>query len=301
MKDKFEPSINDLDLSFIGEEKSNLTSNENEDLSFNGNNVMNEGMPMQVYLSRPVVEPFDKFKKSLLDMGVEEGYSNFSFHPFGTKASRQANKNKVKKALHDASNNISNTSHAAVKNISNTIGDKFGGGVAVHAVNKLNPYFIAMRGAVQSMLLTNVVGIGHALWLIKSSKNQKHWNDIKQKWWMWGGEKNVLDSSVDRGNKKPPFAQELFNKKKGFDGDYSNASGGGENAGKSVALAATTLGIATPVLASFTYTLPASVWTGTGASGMAAISPIIKSYSKDNGATDADFSGLPPAVPIPNA
>src|ERR1700752_4249312 len=67
---------------------------------------------------------------------------------------------------------------------------KLGGGVVIHAANKVNPAFITMRAGVIGILESNVVGIATAYSLVEKAKNPQHWNDMLQKWWMAGGEKD---------------------------------------------------------------------------------------------------------------
>lgn len=257
---------------------------------------------------------------------LSEEHSNFMFLGIGKETDAQKTRGaKIQKALHDASVNISNTSHdaikstkdafndagknissttkVAVKNISTTIGDKLGGGIAVHAANKFNPFFITLRGAVLSLININIVGLASSLDIIKNSKNQKHWSEILQKWWMWGGEKDSFTKSVEKHKDKKHFleeaAQKLFKKKHGFDG-VSNADGKVANvAGVAIGTTAALLGVAAAV-ATAEQAYPVAAWLGAGSGGLAAMTPIFKNFAQENGATPEQTDAIsPPPTTVP--
>ena len=233
MKDKFEPSINDLDLSFIGEEKSNLTSNENEDLSFNGNNVMNEGMPMQVYLSRPVVEPFDKFKKSLLDLGVEEGHSN-AFGSVGANFCKKHPNNFMCKSQDEVNRNKKKVRNAAKK-------------IAKGTFLTFNPIVAIPRSSALLCFRVNLFGISTRLYpaflsdeelkthnfdIANAANAKKAWEKVANFWEdKLGGDRQKLKEAISGAWNKPVFKtkKSQANKRQtnNFIGDdeYANAAG----------------------------------------------------------------------------
>lgn len=174
---------------------------------------------------------------------------------------------------------------------------------AIHIMNKVN--LAIMRVAILGILDLNLLGLAKGLSHMITAKNQSHWKDLKHKWWLLGGEEAGIEKAINKGkDKKQPFQEILskMNKKKGFDGSYSNVEGDKpdagkaepkENVGKSIAVATSALGVVTPVLAAFTYTAPVAVWTGAAAGGLGAMGGIIKSFAKENGATDADLANVP--------
>jgi hypothetical protein len=212
-------------------------------------------------------------------------------------------RDKLKKALHDASVNISNTYHDASVNVSNTahaaaksvgdaIGDKLGGGVAVHAMNKVNPAIIIMRAAIISILDINLVGIASAMNIIKA-KRGKHWAEIQQKWWMFGGEKANLDKQVDKGKNRKPLFSELLKKFHHADG-YNSADGA--NAGKQVATAAAGLSVISTVLLAVPEpsgtTKAMAAYTASGAGVLGGLKSVMKGFALENGASAADVAGI---------
>ena len=225
---------------------------------------------------------------------------------------------KIKKALSDAGKSIKNAGHdlrtLSAKEIANNlkkegkrvqgkIGDVAGGGKSVHLINIANPVFLTMRGALLFLLNNNVVGIGKAFSLIKDKADTDNsWNEILQKFWMWGGDKGLLNRAIDNGkNKKPLFLNvidKITNKKYGFDG-YSNANG--ENIGTIITKAAVLLGVLVPVSAINPATAPSAPFLTAGASAFGLLNPIISKFAKKNGATDKDIKDMPTEAsnPIP--
>ena len=268
-----------------------------------------------------------------LDESITENYTNY----YGDEHYSNANWFKdavksIKDAGRDAGKNIRNTTKDIGKNIKTTtkeigqniqrttkeigqnikrttkeigdnIGNTLGGGVAVHAINKFNPTFIIMRGAVLSILNSNLVGISDAMDNVKGSK--KHWDEILQKWWMWGGEKSKFDKAVSKGKGKKPLFKDLIEnfqkKKKGFDGEYSYANG--QEAAKAVLVASSLLGVATGVLTAIPEpaTKAAAVWTGAGGSAFGAMGGILKSFAKEQGVPPEQLNQIPETADIPNA
>ena len=219
-----------------------------------------------------------------------EDFSNFRILGIGKLSDKQKKRReKIKKGF---------------DNVKKGIGDKLGGGKAVHAVNKFNPAFVTMRGAMLSVLNKNVVGMADAMAEIKA-KSKSHYDKILQKWWMWGGEKTKYDKAIMQGKGKKPLFKELVDKfqkkKKGFDGEYSNA--GGSDAAKAVLAASALLGVTTTALTLIPEpaTKAAAVWTGAAGTGFGALGGILKSFAKEQGATDAEINQIPEGKDIPNA
>ena len=262
-----------------------------------------------------------------LDESITENYTNY----YGDEDYSNANWFKdavksIKDAGRDAGKNITNTTKDIGKNIKTTtkeigqnierttkeigqnIGNTLGGGVAVHAVNKLNPAFVVMRGAVLSIINLNMVGISDAMDKVKGSK--KHWDEILQKWWMWGGEKSKFDKAVSKGKGKKPVFKDLiekFQKKKGFDGEYSYVDGetDAQKAGKAVLIASSLLGVASTVLGLVPEpsgaTKAAAIWTGAGGGAFGAMGGILKSFAKEQGVPPEQVNQIPETADIPNA
>jgi hypothetical protein len=260
----------------------------------------------------------------------DEDYSNANWFQDAVKsikdAGRDAGKNirnttkdigkNIKTTTKEIGQNIERTTKEIGQNIKSTakdigknIGNTLGGGVAVHAVNKFNPTFIIMRGAVLSILNSNLVGISDAMDNVRGSK--KHWDEILQKWWMWGGEKSKFNEAVSKGKGKKPLFKDLiekFQKKKGFDGEYSYADGeysyaDGQQAAKAVLIASSLLGVATGVLTAIPEpaTKAAAVWTGAGGSAFGAMGGILKSFAKEQGVPPEQLNQIPETADIPNA
>ena len=167
---------------------------------------------------------------------------------------------------------------------------------------------VAMRGAFLSILDLNLVGIASAFSLIKDAVDKSHWEKIKHKWWMWGGEKKHLDSAVDKGKNKKHLFEELLEGKHKKENESSNAAGdttttattgSSSNAGETVAKAAAGLGTISGVLLALpdpsATTKAVATYTATGAGAFGALSPILKSFSSQNGASASDLSSIPSA------
>lgn len=255
-----------------------------------------------------------------LDESVTENYTNYYGDDDYSNIDWRDPFKGLKKNVKDAGKNIKNTTQEIGQNIKrttqeigqnikrttqdigNNIGNTFGGGKAVHAVNKFNPTFITMRGAVLSILNSNLVGISDAMDTVKASK--KHWDEILQKWWMWGGEKSKFDKAVSKGKGKKPLFKDLiekFQKKKGFDGEYSYADG--QQAAKAVLIASSLLGVATAVLTAIPEptTKAAAIWTGAGGGAFGAMGGILKSFAKEKGVPPEQLNKIPETADIPNA
>ncbi len=235
-----------------------------------------------------------------LDLGFDGGEN---FHNAGGK---------LKKIFRDAGKSIKSEGKKVGKKIESKLPPKLEkfvkkneGGVLAHKVNKYNPAMMAVRGAIISMLDINLFGIATAFGLMKDASDtgkSKHWDGILQKWWIIGGEKNKLNSNIIRGRGKKDRVGDLLKKfqkgkkKNSFDGSYSNA--GGKNAGSIVAGAATLLGTASSVLIAIpetTVTKAAAAWTGVGAGFLGTVSPMMKGFAKDNGATPQELAEIPEA------
>ena len=220
--------------------------------------------------------------------GIDAEYSNFRAFGIGKITEKQKKRRaKIKKAFH---------------NVGKKIGDKLGGGKAVHAVNKFNPAMVLMRGGLLGMLNSNIIGVATNMSVIKNDNNQKHWNEIMQKFWMWGGNKKHIAKSVEKGKNKKPLAQGIMDKlrrKHGFDG-YSNAGGKiATNVGLALAVTGAVGGV---VGAAMVATGPALAVPGgvtiAGSGALVGLSPIFKSYAKDKGVPSSQVDNIPPPAPV---
>ena len=239
-------------------------------------------------------EDISSFIDAEIDMSTADGeeYSNFRVLGIGKLSEKQKKRREnIRKKLKDLGNNIKNSKAGTF------VGDKLGGGKAVHAVNKFNPVFVTMRGSMLSVLKKNVVGMADAMAIIKEKSPNKRWEEVMQKWWMFGGEKAKFDKAVMKGKGKKPLFKDViekFQKKKGFDGEYSNSEGS-EKAAKAVLITSALLGVATPILATIPAAQPASIYTGSAAGGFGAMGGIFKGFAKDEGLSDKEISesGVP--------
>ena len=226
-------------------------------------------------------------------------YSNFRAFGIGRLSEKQ------KKNREDFNKKVSHIKDE-IKKGGKALDSKLGGGKAVHAVNKANPAFLTMRGAMLSIINLNLVGIATALSEMKEdSDGAEDWKKILQKWWMWGGDKSKFEKAVNKGkNKKPAFKALVEKGKKGsnFNGGYYDADGKGlDKAGNSIIIASSLLGIATPILASFTVTAPVAVWTGSAGGGFGAMGGMFKSYAKKKGVDEKKLNTVPITPDLPNA
>ncbi len=237
---------------------------------------------------------------------------------FGTKASRQAALNRLSSKVHkittkkgrqelkkslehqiahplETLQNVGKNVKSEVKGLGDRIGSELGGGVAVHALNKINPAMIAIRGAVIGVIELNVVGIATAFSLIKDSKDKKHWDEIAQKWWLLGGEKDTFANDIDRGKKKPELFSNLVHLEELEHVD--------ENIGKKVAKAAAGIGSIGGILAAIPTPEPVTKVIGgyvaTGGGVLATLAAVAGSFAKENGATAQDVAKIPPAKELP--
>ncbi len=189
------------------------------------------------------------------------------------------------------------------------IKEKTGDGKAIHSVNKFNPAFVTMRGAVLSVLNSNVVGISSSLAELKAN-SQEHWEQVMQKWYRWGGEKAKFDKAMIRGSKKKALFKDLVekfqkNKKKGFDGEYSSVEGkGAEVASTSLLVASSLLAATSGVLLAvpeLAASKGAAAGIGLGATAFASMGGIFKDYAKKQGVKAEELANIPETADIPNA
>lgn len=219
-----------------------------------------------------------------------------------TKLAKDAGKN-IQGTIADAKKSVKDAYESAKK----WVGDNLGGGVAVHYLMRVNPAFIAMRGAVIGLLELNVVGIASAFKGVKD-KSSKHFEEILQKWWMWGGDKTRFSEAVETGQRKNKLFLDLYKKakgKKGVDGvmyyefeGFSCAEGEEEkNPAKMAAIASTALGSISGILLALpepTATSKAvATWTGVGSAAVGAMGGILKSFAKEQGASEQDINAIP--------
>jgi hypothetical protein len=240
----------------------------------------------------------DLIDEEIQDTDYDEEYSNFRLFGIGKETEGQKKrKAKRKEKFNKIKEKLNNTK------IGKFVGDKLGGGVAVHAVNKFNPAFIATRGAALSILNNNVVGMADAMSIAKEDK--PNWEEILQKWWMWGGDKSKFDKAVSKGKGKKPLFKDVIqklNKKKGFDGAYSYANADTqkkEKAADVVILASTLIGVTGAALATGGVIVAPYV-TG-GAVVFGTMAKILKKVAKNKGATDEELNEIPEATDLPNA
>lgn len=205
----------------------------------------------------------------------------------GTKKAAEA----AAKAIKDAANSI--------KTETNKLIDKLDQGVAWHYAQKVNPLMLAARGAFRSILELNLFSITKALSLVKD-KDKKRWEELLQKWWMMGGEKGEFNKLIEEKKNRTPFGQKFADKfnKSGIDGGYSDA--GGENAGKTVALATKATAAAGTILGAIPEpsgtTKLAAGYVGTASLVLGVLSGVLKGFAQDQG---ADVSGIPDGKDIP--
>jgi len=194
--------------------------------------------------------------------------------------------------------------------------NKLGGGVVVHAVNKVDPAFITMRAAVIGILELNVVGISSAYSLVEKAKNPQHWNDMLQKWWMAGGEKDHFIKAIDKGKVKKHLFEKLFDdfekkKKKNLE-SAEPAMGAPANAGKAIAKAGSAISVIGGLIAAAGGENPAGgeaqdlVGGYVSAAGaiIAGLGASAAKSAKEQGANDEDIKGMaqgnmPADAPVP--
>ena len=234
-----------------------------------------------------------KYLHSMDNLNIEkldEDFSNFRFLGIGKETEAQKKRReRLKKKISDAGKNIKEGIKDAGKNIK----EKLDGGKGVHAFNKVSPTFIALRGSLLSMINLNLFGIATNLYQIKSDSNQKYWNDILQKFWMWGGDKEKFSKSVEKGNIKKQLAKDVIDKisakKYGFN-SYNYADGkGAENAGIALKVIAG-VGAATATALTFIpQTTAIAPFVGVGSAGLGAMSPIFDAYAKSKGVSQVEI------------
>lgn len=228
-----------------------------------------------------------------------------------TKLAQDAGKN-IQGTIADAGKSIKDAYESAKK----WVGDNLGGGVAVHYLMRVNPAAIIMRGSVIGLLELNAVGIASAMKIIKD-KSSKRFEEILQKWWMWGGDKKRYSEAVESGERKPKLFLDLYKKftgQKGVDGvmyyefegfsctedefeRFSCAEGESVNPAKSVLMASTALGALAKVLAAVPEpsgaTKAAATWSGVGAGAFGAMGTILKGFAKEQGASEQEVNAIP--------
>jgi len=197
---------------------------------------------------------------------------------------------KLKKAFRDAGKYISDTAKKAGKKI----GDKYGGGIAVHAANKINPVFIGLRGGMKSLLKNNVMGLAKSFSLIKETDSAQ-WDRLRQKFWMWGGDKNNFDKAVEAGKNKKPLMKPLLDKlrkSKGGDDQEEAPSSKGQEVARSIRdtfllVKAISMIPPTPVTKAVSLALKATTF------GLKDMGGELKDFSAKNGATDLEVDKIP--------
>ena len=157
--------------------------------------------------------------------------------------------------------------------------------------NKTNPVLVMARNSFLSILSINLANTAKAFGIVKDKKGD-HWNKIVKKWVIFGGDLNALKNAISNGRGKEPAFKKLLEKFHKADGEWDSAEGGG--VGKLVAGAAGAMGTITGVLLAIpeptAATKAAAAWTGTASGTMATMVPILNSFAKQNGATDADIT-----------
>ena len=235
-----------------------------------------------------------KYLHSMDNLNIEkldEDFSNFRFLGIGKESEAQKKRReKLKKKISDAGKNIKEGIKDAGKNVK----EKLDGGKGVHAFNKVNPPFVALRGSLLAMINLNLFGIATNFYQIKSDSNQKYWNDILQKFWMWGGDKDKFSKAVEKGKNKKQLAKDIIDKlsakKYGFD-SYNYADGkGAENAGIALSVIAGLGGATAVVLATNPATVEIAPFVGAGSAGLGAMTPIFKAFAKSKGASDKELN-----------
>jgi hypothetical protein len=206
----------------------------------------------------------------------------------------------VKSEIGKGFENVKSGVKKGFDNVKNWVKENTKDGKALHHLNKVNPAFIAMRGAIIGLLEKNVVGIATSFAAIKE-KGANRYEEVQEKWYKWGGDKKRFDEAVQSGRNKKKLFLDIVLKakgKKGFDGEYYYAEGEEEkNPAKMVMLAASSLGALSGVLASIPSPDPATkgvaAWTGVGGAGIGALGGIMKSFAKDMGASEEELAEIP--------
>lgn len=171
-----------------------------------------------------------------------------------------------------------------------------------HSIAKFNPALATMRGSMISVIQLNVLGMADALNDMKQTGTPR-WEQLKTKWYNWGGSKKMWEKAVSKGKgKKPKFKNILEkHKKNNFDGqEYYGAEGKGmQDASKAILYTSAGLAVITPILALIPATQPASVYTGSAGAGFGAMGGIFKGFAKDSGLSDEDVNKIPETADIP--
>lgn len=208
-----------------------------------------------------------------------------------TKAEHKAHKESLKELVKKLSPG------AVIKDMKG----KLGGGVLIHAANKVNPAFITLRGGVLGLIDLNLVGIASAYKLVEQAKNPKHWNDMLNFWWEMGGEKDKYLDAVNKGASKKHLLEKEFDafhgKKKVAKKNLENidTTTPPPNAGSQIAKAGAAIMGVSPVATAIDpeggeavtgYIAAAgAVLTGLGASA--------KKSAQEQGATPQQLAGVP--------
>lgn len=262
--------------------------------------------------------------KSFKDAGKSISDAGKNIKQKGVGGALKDLKKETQKLTKDAAKNIKGTIADAKKSVKDAyesakkwVGDNLGGGVAIHYLNRVSPIFITMRGSVIGLIELNVVGIATAMGVVKD-KSKKHYDEVLQKWWIWGGDKKRYDEAIETGRNKKKLFLDLVQKArgiKGVDGMYYISANGEEfsyaegeenvNPAKMVAVATAALGATSGVLATIPspdpLTKSVAVWTGVGSAALGAMGGIMKSFAKEQGATEEEVNAIPQGDDLKNA
>jgi len=155
---------------------------------------------------------------------------------------------------------------------------------AMRANNIISMGLMIPRVSFLKVVALNLFGLAQTFELMRKSSNQSHWENIKKKWYVLGGDLAKLDSNVSIGHsKKPVFKPKGWKPKgaitsNGADGSFS-ANGEWHNAYDWVAIGAM-ITAATGIITSMV--------------------PVIKSFKKDQGEPGADsYDPLNPGANVP--
>jgi len=148
---------------------------------------------------------------------------------------------------------------------------------ASHLLHLSNPSEATGRAAFLRLLEFNIFGLASTFDKMRQDPNQSYWDSVNRKFYQLGGSEKKLDQNTSMGkNKKPVF------KPKGWKPKGGSHSADGDDYSNQIwynAEAWTAAGIAALIAA---------------AAGMlGAMAPMIKSFKKDKGEQDVDFSGSP--------
>lgn len=178
---------------------------------------------------------------------------------------------------------------------------KKGAGVILHALNKVNPAIITLRGAMLGVIDLNVVGIASAYKLVEESKNKEHWNEMLNKWWLMGGEKKLFAKAVNKHYQKKHLFEDLFDKKHGHHYEFEQAFEHAEsNPGKAIAKAGVAITTVGGLIAAAGGENPAGGevqdaiggYVGLAGGLITALGASMAKSAKEQGATDKDLKDI---------